>query len=80
VTELLIRETLRPLTERCIAGAVAGEYQFAVVVDEGETRGIGVLFVPLDQIAAVRAFVTAQCGGRGPSSVTHIPPIDPEGN
>ena len=59
---------------------MAGQFQLAVLADAERTRGIGVLFVPLDELAAVEAFVRRQCGGREPTTTKTIGPIRPETN
>lgn len=80
MTDLIIRETLRPMIPECVNGALAGQFQLAVLADAERTRGIGVLFVPLDELAAVEAFVRRQCGGREPTTTKTIGPIRPETN
>lgn len=80
MTGLLIRETLRPILPECIDGALSGQFQLAILADEERTMGVGVLFVPLSELAAIEAFVRLRCGGRDPSSTKTIGPIRPETN
>lgn len=60
-----VRAAMEPLIQQGITDSLDGKYRFHRFVGASPTpAGIGILYIPIGEMAAVEDFVLSRCGGQ----------------